>query len=586
MYISLYRRYRPQTFSDMVGQSAAVGVLMASLRDGSLGHAYLFSGPRGCGKTSAARLVAKSLDCLNRKEGCEPCGECVNCRSIAAGEHLDVIEIDGASNRGINEIRDLKSHVSLKPLSASYKVYIIDEVHMLTDPAFNALLKTLEEPPANVVFLLATTEPHKVPVTIRSRCQHIPFHRITAADTAARLRYVCGKENIETEDEAVWEIARQADGALRDALSLTEQAVALGRGRLSLEAVRELTGGSSRSELETWVSALRTDPRKASVMLHSVMARGVSPERLCESLFVIFRDMWLYSLWGDKAMEALEVSSAEGKFLESESAQWQSDRLRSVCAILSRLMPKARYGMKGDVFSGLVLMEISSVINGAKAPVAPVSGRTYEPVPQVKDVREKRTAERMSAAAVSAAAGGAARQPHSSAGGTVPVSAGADSPSEALSFGNNDFSRLVNNLPADRLQIASALIGAEIYDAGGRIEICFDRPCAAQSFVSIDRNRKSIEEAAARTWGAGAPEAAESKSVTEKEVSTAENVPNAEGTPAAAAAQPSRNAEGGGRESAQSAAYGNLRALRRAGAEVLYIEKGSGEEPENAPEDY
>ena len=282
MYISLYRRYRPQTFSDMVGQSAAVGVLMESLREGSLGHAYLFSGPRGCGKTSAARLVAKSLDCLNRKDDCEPCGVCENCRAIAAGEHLDVIEIDGASNRGIGEIRDLKSHVNLKPLSAAYKVYIIDEVHMLTEQAFNALLKTLEEPPSNVVFLLATTEPHKVPVTIRSRCQHIPFHRITIADTVDRLKYVCAQENIEAEDEAVWELARQADGALRDALSLTEQAVALGRGRLSLDSVKELTGGSSRTELEKWVTQMRAAPQEAASALHSIMARGISSERLCE----------------------------------------------------------------------------------------------------------------------------------------------------------------------------------------------------------------------------------------------------------------------------------------------------------------
>ncbi len=167
MYISLYRRYRPQTFSDMVGQGAAVGVLMESLRESSLGHAYLFSGPRGCGKTSAARLVAKSLTCLNKQDGCEPCGACENCIAITAGEHLDVIEIDGASNRGIGEIRDLKSHVNLKPLSAAYKIYIIDEVHMLTEQAFNALLKPRVEPPLIVVFLLATPEAHKVQVTIR-----------------------------------------------------------------------------------------------------------------------------------------------------------------------------------------------------------------------------------------------------------------------------------------------------------------------------------------------------------------------------------------------------------------------------------
>ena len=354
MYISLYRRYRPQTFSDMVGQSAAVGVLLESLREGSLGHAYLFSGPRGCGKTSAARLVAKSLDCLNRGEDCEPCGVCENCRAIAAGEHLDVIEIDGASNRGIGEIRDLKSHVSLKALSASYKVYIIDEVHMLTDAAFNALLKTLEEPPANVVFLLATTEPHKVPVTIRSRCQHIPFHRITIADTVSRLKHVCSQENIEADEEGIWEIARQADGALRDALSLTEQAVALGRGKLSLESVRELTSGSSRAELEKWVTMLRTDPQGAAAALHSIMARGISSERLCEALFVLFRDLWLFCLWKDKALEALETSSAERDYLAAEAQHWDKDKLQAACMLCSRLLPRTHYGMKGDIFSGLI----------------------------------------------------------------------------------------------------------------------------------------------------------------------------------------------------------------------------------------
>lgn len=581
MYISLYRRYRPQTFSDMVGQSAAVGVLMASLRDGSLGHAYLFSGPRGCGKTSAARLVAKSLDCLDRKDGCEPCGECVNCRSIAAGEHLDVIEIDGASNRGIGEIRDLKSHVSLKPLSASYKVYIIDEVHMLTDAAFNALLKTLEEPPANVVFLLATTEPHKVPVTIRSRCQHIPFHRITAADTAARLKYVCGRENIKADDEALWEIARQADGALRDALSLTEQAVALGRGTLSLEAVRELTGGSSRSELEEWVRALRTEPRKASVMLHSIMARGVSPERLCESLFVLFRDLWLYSLWGDKTMEALETSEAECAFLASEAVFWQKEKLQSVCMMLSRLMPKARYGMKGDVFSGLVFMEISSVINGTPQAEA-VSGRAYESAPLIKGGQD-RTAGRLPQAPVPVRAGAGLTSGGVSA---VPFAA-ANQPGSPLSLGDNDFSRLVANLSADRVQLASALVGAEIYEIGGKIDIHFERPCAAQSFVSIEMNRRIIEEAAAKTWGTAAPGPQEAEIRPEKQAALPEDKGPGAGSSAAADAAPLQNARRSARDNAPSAAQNNtLHALRRAGAEVLYIEKSGGEEPEGATEDY
>ncbi len=372
MYISLYRRYRPQKFSEMVGQSAAVSVLREALKEGHLGHAYLFSGPRGCGKTSAARLVAKGLNCQNLGSAGEPCGECEACNAIAQGEHLDVIEIDGASNRGINEIRDLKSHVNLKPLIAPYKVYIIDEVHMLTEAAFNALLKTLEEPPANVVFLLATTEPHKVPVTIRSRCQHIPFHRISMADMVNRVAYVCTTENIQADMEAVWEISRQADGALRDALSLTEQAVSLGKGNLTLESVKALTGGSNRTELEKWVINLRLDPNESNSALHAMLGRGISVERLTESLFAVFRDMWIFSLWGEKGMEALEISEEEGKFLVEETPHWNAEKLRSACIFCNSLLPRARYGMRMEVFSGLIMLELVNIIDGKNETKGPV----------------------------------------------------------------------------------------------------------------------------------------------------------------------------------------------------------------------
>ncbi|WP_279009576.1 DNA polymerase III subunit gamma/tau [Synergistes jonesii] len=563
MYISLYRRYRPQTFSDMVGQSAAVGVLMESLREGALGHAYLFSGPRGCGKTSAARLVAKSLDCLNRRDGCEPCGECANCRAIAAGEHLDVIEIDGASNRGIGEIRDLKSHVSLKPLSASYKVYIIDEVHMLTDAAFNALLKTLEEPPANVVFLLATTEPHKVPVTIRSRCQHIPFHRITTADTVARLKYVCEKENIEAEEEAVWEIARQADGALRDALSLTEQAVALGRGRLSLDAIRELTGGSSRSELERWTVSLRTDPQSAASALHSIMARGISPERLCESLFVLFRDLWLYSLWQERALEALETSVEERDFLASEAKEWEVEKLQAACMVLSRLMPKTRYGMKGDIFSGLVFMELRNIMSGSEAQPAPAQG-----------IAQPRKAEGAQYARPTSAPKTQLTAPFAGlpAPSTGEKASSLDAAALCARLGDGDFSRLVGNLSSDRLPVASALLNAEIYSADGGLEISFERPCPSQNFLSMERNRKNALRAAARTWGIDIPE-----------VQEAEPEPQMQEAGAPVTAQEEKAADKPAqRQNVQQERQGSAlldadpgisRMLRRAGAEVLYVEK-------------
>ena len=575
MYISLYRRYRPQTFSDMVGQSAAVGVLMESLREGSLGHAYLFSGPRGCGKTSAARLVAKSLDCLNRKDDCEPCGVCENCRAIAAGEHLDVIEIDGASNRGIGEIRDLKSHVNLKPLSAAYKVYIIDEVHMLTEQAFNALLKTLEEPPSNVVFLLATTEPHKVPVTIRSRCQHIPFHRITIADTVDRLKYVCAQENIEAEDEAVWELARQADGALRDALSLTEQAVALGRGRLSLDSVKELTGGSSRTELEKWVAQMRSEPQKAAAALHSIMARGISPERLCESLFALFRDLWLYSLWGEKALEALETSSAERDYLASEAAQWDAAKLRAACELCNGLLPRAHYGMKGDIFSGVIFMELQSIINGevragqaagvpqsrAASPAAPQS-RTAGPERYAAPQPRAESAKPAPAAEAPAAEVEPAPQPHS-----APQEA-----EQALPTGGAElFWKLASLIDAgDRIAISAALLNAAIVRGANGVEIEFEKETPARNFLSIAHNRKTLCAAAAKLWNLeGAAESEQPQPESASRAPVQEMQQPERGPRQREEAQPARTA---------AAPLSNI--LRRAGAELLYVRSAEMNEEE------
>lgn len=574
MYISLYRRYRPQTFSDMVGQSAAVGVLMESLREGSLGHAYLFSGPRGCGKTSAARLVAKSLDCLNRGDDCEPCGVCENCRAIAAGEHLDVIEIDGASNRGIGEIRDLKSHVNLKPLSAAYKVYIIDEVHMLTEQAFNALLKTLEEPPANVVFLLATTEPHKVPVTIRSRCQHIPFHRITIADTVDRLKYVCAQENIEAEDEAVWELARQADGALRDALSLTEQAVALGRGKLSLESVKELTGGSSRTELEKWVTLVRSEPQKAASALHSIMARGISSERLCESLFVLFRDLWLYSLWGEKALEALETSAAEREYLAAEASQWDAAKLKAACELCNGLLPRAHYGMKGDIFSGVIFMELQSIINGDSRDERTRGAAQSRAAAAAVPVKQSQEPERY-----------AARQPRAEISNYAPASA---TPSAAADSAPRPQSRpeeRAERLPAggaelfwklaallngdDRIAISAALLNATIVRGENGAEIEFEREMPAKNFLSIARHKKELCSAAAKLWNIeGAAETPEPASAA------------AEPAPAPQHQEPDPKPRVETRSAQPTAGTPLSSILRKAGAELLYVRSADMNEDE------
>ncbi len=356
MAVSLYRQYRPQTFAEVVGQDAAIDVLSHSLSSGRIGHAYLFSGPRGCGKTSVARILAKALNCT-APDGNEPCGKCPNCLAITAGESLDVVEIDGASNNSVDEVRELKSHVTLAPFSSKYKVYIIDEVHMLSTAAFNALLKTLEEPPSYVVFILATTEPHKVPVTIRSRCQHIPFHSIGARRIFEQLTRVCEWEKVAAQPEALWEVARQADGAMRDALSMLEQVINRAASEVTLADVEATLGAGSRPALERWLAGLR-EAGPASYTGLKEMFEGGSPQRVFEELFSLVRNLWLTARWPDVA-ECLDVSEQEKAFLQKEAPRWKPDELRSLLASLVNLITQARQGVRSDVLAGLLMLALS-----------------------------------------------------------------------------------------------------------------------------------------------------------------------------------------------------------------------------------
>ena len=596
MYVSLYRKYRPQTFSDMVGQSAAVGVLQESLREGRLGHAYLFSGPRGCGKTSAARLVAKSLNCLNPRDGCEPCGECENCIGIAAGEHLDVIEIDGASNRGIDNIRDLRSQVNLKPLSSKYKVYIIDEVHMLTEAAFNALLKTLEEPPANVVFLLATTEPHKVPVTIRSRCQHIPFHRISIADMVKRLGYVCGCENISSEPEALWELARQADGALRDALSLAEQAIALGRGSLTLASVRDLTGGSNRTDLERWVSDLRTEPVRAAAGLQTMLSHGISIERLTESLFSVFRDLWMYSEWGPAAVEALEVSDAERLFLENESKAWQSESLRQACLFCNGMLPRARYGMRLEVFSGLVMLQLTSIAQGkpvayvqprqqaVQAPV--VTQRVQQPAqpPVPRPVPQPERRESPAAPVVPPSQAEPAAPPLApliEAAPAADIFAAMQPPQHRYDtaqlcarLGDGPLSQLVGALEEDQIAIAAALLHCDLVRTEQGWNALFTERCPAEVFLAAPATREILAAAIEKIWHVR--DDANTQSETTAATPPAPLSAAAGAAPAPQPVQRQRDAL----QPSVSLGGGADRLLKLMGAEILYVDDHEGGEEE------
>ena len=381
--VSLYRKYRPQNFSSVVGQKAAVSVLTTSITKGRAGHAYLFSGSRGCGKTSIARIFAKALNCLE-PNGFEPCGKCKNCLAITAGESLDVIEIDGASNNGVENIRGLKENVTLAPFSSKYKIYIIDEVHMLSQGAFNALLKTLEEPPEYVVFVMATTEPHKVPVTIRSRCQHIPFHSISPDDIFTRLEYVCKSEGVSAESEALWEISRQADGALRDALSLLEQVIA--SGEVTLQNVEAVFGAGSRPAFERWLKTLHSDSQDAYTGLKAMFDSGASGVRVFEEMFSLVRNLWLVSKW-QGISESLSLSSSEKKFLLDEVSNWRPDTLHSLLNNILRALTLARQGVRPDILLGTFMLSLETqpeVPAENSSPVRPGEVSAAPPAPEKK----------------------------------------------------------------------------------------------------------------------------------------------------------------------------------------------------------
>src|SRR5271157_1578865 len=299
-YTVIARRWRPGRFEDVVGQTHVVTTLKNSIKRGRIAHAYHFAGPRGVGKTSIARILAKAVNCLEGVKE-EPCNDCQTCKAIDGGSFVDVIEIDAASNRGIDEIRELRETVRYLPMEGRYKVYIIDEAHMLTEPAFNALLKTLEEPPGHNIFILATTENQKIPYTIMSRCQRFDFRRISEAEIIQQMKRICTEEGIAFDEKVFSYIVREADGSMRDAESILDQVIAYSGDHISERDVTDVIGVVERQLVYQIVEAVvAQDARRGLAAIERTLEQGYDAYQVYKALVSFLRDMLMIRLWEGK----------------------------------------------------------------------------------------------------------------------------------------------------------------------------------------------------------------------------------------------------------------------------------------------
>ncbi len=365
-YVALYRRWRPQDFDALVGQQAVKTALSNALTSGRIAHAYLFSGPRGTGKTSTARILAKALNCENGPTP-HPCGHCLNCERITAGTSMDVFEIDAASNRGIEEIKSLREQLAFAPVNGRYKIYIIDEVHMLTTEAFNALLKTLEEPPAHVIFILATTDPHRIPATIHSRCQRFDFRRVTVDEIAEHLALVAEKSGINADAEALRLIAIQAEGGMRDALSLLDQCGVMAQ-QVIVQTVREVLGIVGREALRELVLGIgRQDVPQVLEQLNNLLQQGKDVKQILTELTEYLRALLLYQA-APSYQEAYLTDTAEE--LAKCVPLFSRDRIMAAQQRLHEAIGELRWTMRPRITAELCLFDLCRMEGSTVAALA------------------------------------------------------------------------------------------------------------------------------------------------------------------------------------------------------------------------
>ena len=359
-YIVLSRRYRPKAFDEIVGQKHVVTTLVNALQSDRVAHAYLFAGPRGVGKTSMARILSKALNCQKGTTD-TPCNKCSTCNSITNGNDIDVLEIDGASNRGIDEIRNIRQNVGYAPAVSKHKIYIIDEVHMLTKEAFNALLKTLEEPPAHVKFIFATTSPSRVPDTVQSRCQRFDFKNISIADISNRLSQICKAENIAAEKEVLQSIAKYARGGLRDSESILDQLASFCHEKITLRDVYDIFGVVSEEKLSSLINSFTQKKPELSIeIFHSIMESGRDVEGFIDQLLLYIRDLLLVSVCKNES-DTMGTVSGDLNLLRTQSSSFSPETLMYAFQVISEAKTKTRDLLQQKIYLEVLFVKLATM---------------------------------------------------------------------------------------------------------------------------------------------------------------------------------------------------------------------------------
>lgn len=382
-YQALYRVWRSQRFKDVVGQKAITQTLKNAIIQKKTSHAYLFTGPRGTGKTSAAKIFAKAINCKHSVDG-EPCNECETCIAITEGRLNDVIEIDAASNNGVEEIRDIRDKAKYAPTQAEYKVYIIDEVHMLSTGAFNALLKTLEEPPQNVIFILATTEPHKIPLTIISRTQRFDFKRISTQDIVDHLGYILKQIDVDFEEQALYVIGRAAEGGMRDALSILDQAISFSDEKVTLTDAMQVTGSLTYEMMDHYISSCVTgDVEQALEILESILSSGKEARRFLEDLLLYCRDLLMFQQAPNLLKE--KVGNLTDKFKEL-AGQTTAEKIYQLIQILSDTQNDIRFTNNANIYLEVATVKLAKNV---KKPVEVLNETQPIPTAEINELQQQ-----------------------------------------------------------------------------------------------------------------------------------------------------------------------------------------------------